>query len=910
MGRERELAAISALLESARAGRSGALVVTGEPGIGKTALLECAVEAATGLLTLWTVGTENEAALSHAGLLTLLSALRHRIDQLPAPQASALGQVLGWNDDAGGAPSPLLVAGATVAMLSAGAAQRPLLVVVDDAQWLDQASATALFFAVRRMRDDPVAFLIATREPLPEQDLPELALHGLGLEDLRQRWPELGAAVATRLLTETRGNPLVLDDLVARLSAAQRAGAAPLPDPLPVPVRPAGVLARRLAGLSEPAARLVLLHACAGPGEEQVVSTAAASVGVLDDHVLDEAIAARALARRGGVVQLEHPLLRTVVFERVGDAERRAAHAALAAAAEETDRSGRHVTAVWHRAAAATGPDEALARALVAVADDRRAGSRAVASLALERASALTSDAETGWAWLARAAEESFLAGDLPRTRTLADRVLATSSSDHVRARVLFVLGTLEEYAGSVTAAASLLAEAADLARGVLQVRVLSELGLTRFRQGDLAGFVACTERISAVADLNDPYQRMLERFGVGWSAALAGDLPVAAPALAEALDLAKARRVTDTQTLMVYQAGVFADDLPGFVRHGAERADQVRRDGLAGLLVSALAMLSGVRATIGDHAGAFADAGEAVELARHLGQVADAASAHERLAWQSAARGLHEAAAESLHASAALLDRAGLSAAAAHHALNAAFCALCRDDLDEVVALLQPRLAVDGGMGEMGEPLGVAPLLVEALVGLGRHEEAAQLSADLDAVTPPGAPPMLEAPRQLCRALTAPDDAAALRAFGAATAAFDAVPDVFEAARVRLLVGSFMRRRGDRREARAMLADAEAAFTRLDLTAWVQKARAERAATGEKARRRESNQVDEPLTSQETRVALLVARGFTNKEVAAHLFLSPRTVETHLAAVFRKRGYRNRAALAAGLLQLPDEPS
>lgn len=169
MGRDTELAAIAALVDRARGGRSGALLVTGEPGIGKTALLECAAESATGLSTRWTVGTENETAIGHAGLLTLLSPLRDRLDRLPGPQAAALGHALGWTD-AGGPPSPLLVAGATVAMLSADAAERPVLVVVDDAHWLDHESATALFFAIRRMRDDPIAFMIGTREPPPGQD--------------------------------------------------------------------------------------------------------------------------------------------------------------------------------------------------------------------------------------------------------------------------------------------------------------------------------------------------------------------------------------------------------------------------------------------------------------------------------------------------------------------------------------------------------------------------------------------------------------------------------------------------------------------------------------------------------------------------------------------------------------------
>ena len=551
--------------------------------------------------------------------------------------------------------------------------------------------------------------------------------------------------VAALLADQTLGNPLVLGDLVPLLSSAQRAGAAPLPVPLPVGARPLGSLAVRLSGLSDDAAHLALLHALAGAGEEHAVEAAAVADGVPLDATLDEALAARVLDREGGRTRLAHPLLRTAVLAHATPAQRRAAHVSLAAASVSL---GRTPAAVWHRAEATTGADDDVARELAALADDRHAGGRALASLALERASTLTTDPAAGLAWLARAAEESFLAGDLPRTRALAERVLAASPSPRVRAEVLSVLGNVEEYAGSLPRAEALLDEAAGLAEGVRAVQVLAELGQARFRLGDLPGYLDCAARIAAAADDADPYQRMLSRFATGWAASLTGNQAVAAPALAEALDLVYERPVTDPQTLTVWQAIVFSSDLPGAMQQASRRLDEVRRDGLAGLLVSALTMHTFMRLAVGDHAGAFANAGEAVELAEHLGQVADASTAHEALAWQSAARGLHDAAAESLARSAQLLEQAGLSSAAAHHALCAAFCALSRDDLDGVVAVLQPRLAIDGGMGLMGEPLGVVPLLVEALVGLGRQDEAADLTRRLDKVTPADAPAILDAPR------------------------------------------------------------------------------------------------------------------------------------------------------------------
>ena len=532
---------------------------------------------------------------------------------------------------------------------------------------------------------------------------------------MHARWPEVVLSVAASLAAETRGNPLVLGELVPLLTEPQRAGAAPLPVPLPVGARPLSSLTHRVSGLSGDAARLVLLHACAGPGEESLVSAAAVGEGLSLEAALDDAVASRALRVADGVSSLAHPLLRSAVLAHATPAERRTAHGALAAAA---DALGRRAPAAWHRAATTVGHDDVLARALADLADDRSLGGRALASQALERAAALCSDAETGLAWLARAADEAFLAGDLARTRALAGRVLAADPSPSTRAEILYVLGVAEEYAGSVPRAAELLAEAASSATGLLAVRTLAELAMTCFRLGDLPATPSAPcgsrrsptrrPRTSGCSPPSPPAGRpRWPATSPPRSAARGGARPGA--------DLAGHRHA---DALGLHRPRLHP---PGRHRraHG-ERIEELRRDGLAGLLVSALTMRTFVRAGAGDHAGAFADAGEAVELAAHLGQVADAATAHEALAWQSAARGLHEAATESLERSAALLEQAGVATAAAHHALNAAYCALSRDDLGAVASILEERIAVDGGIGSMGEPLGSGAMLIEAYVGLG----------------------------------------------------------------------------------------------------------------------------------------------------------------------------------------------
>jgi DNA-binding CsgD family transcriptional regulator len=274
-------------------------------------------------------------------------------------------------------------------------------------------------------------------------------------------------------------------------------------------------------------------------------------------------------------------------------------------------------------------------------------------------------------------------------------------------------------------------------------------------------------------------------------------------------------------------------------------------------------------------------------------------------LAWQHASRGAHDEAAAELNRAAELVERAGTTSVAAHLALARAYCALCRDDLDEVVAILEPRVKTDEGRGALGEVLGVAPLLIEAYVALDRRDEASRLAERFAAVpTPDGRTAALIA---RCQGLTADDDGAAVTAFDSAIVAHtEAFDEPFELARTELLLGSRLRRSGQRAAAREHLRSARERFTAMDLTLWVKRATAELAGTGETLRPR-GHTVDEPLTSQETRVALLVGRGMTNREVAAALFLSPKTVEHHLSSIYRKRGLRSRTELARAIAHQPN---
>ena len=911
VGRDHELARVRALLEATREGATTTLLVEGEPGIGKTTLLEAAQRMATGFRCLWVQGVESELVLAHAGLLQALGSIRDRLAEIPAAQANALSLALGWGPAA--APSErFLVAAAVLSLLAAESERAPVLVLVDDLQWVDRESAAALGFAARRLREDPVCFVWAVRSgsisPEFVQGMPVLTLAGLSRADALALMPDRVAdGVVERLVDDTGGNPLGMLEIARRLTDAQRVGAAPLPNVLPVGDRLGVVYEQQLSGLSTPAWRAVLLSALNRSGTSATVAAALVRDGVDVAAALDEAQDHDVLVRHGAEISFRHPLLRTAVLAMATSAQQRSAHRALAEVLASNPLS---LAGTWHRAEAAAGPDKQLAQDLVRAAEQSRTRQGyAAASAAMERAALLVGDAALTADWIATAAADAFLAGDADRTRSLVARVLDGSNPPRAQGRALFTLGMLEEYAGSVPDAVELLASAAERLDGEHRTRALAELALARFRVNDVAGIGECAARIADAADHNDPEQRMLADFTRGVAATLLGDLATGQVLLKDVTERISRPPLRDDPRSLLFLslASGFLGDPRIAMTVGSYQLSQVRNRGALGVLVPALALFAAGRAWLGDHAGAFADAGEASELGDQLGYAADTAVAVEMLAWQSAARGLHEDADTALKRAKSLTDRAGTTGFAAHQAVTAAFCALCRADPSAAVSLLEARIAADGGVGSMGEPLGVAPYLVEAYVAVGRRDEAIAVAERFAAVTQAEAPPWLRALVARCQALTAEQEEAAVQAYEAALTAHADAPDVFEAARTHLLYGARLRRSGQRVKAREQLRTAHDAFAEMDLTAWVLRAADELAATGAKPRTRRP-QPTEPLTSQETRIALHAAKGMSNKEIAAALFLSPKTVEHHLSSVYRKRGFRSRAELAGSFRPREDD--
>ena len=871
--------------------------------MGKTTMLLAAARRAVGFRCLWARGVESEVVLPHAGLLQALGPLRPELAEIPSAQAAALSVAVGWEPP--GAPSDrFLVAAAVLSLIAAGARRGPVLVLVDDLQWVDRESASALGFAARRLRDDPVCFVWAGRSG----QLPVDVVHGLPVAALARMTPTDARAllrdrvtdrVTDRLVEDTGGNPLAMLEIAQRLTDAQRVGSAPMAEAPAVGDRLLHLYGERLAELSAPARRAVLLTALNRSGSSSAVAAALTREDLDVATALDEATDHGILVRSGGELGFRHPLLRSAALTQASATEQRSAHRTLAAVLATDPDS---IAGTWHRAEAVVGPDQPLALDLVRLAGRTRSRQGyASASIAMERAAQLSDDPVRIAGWLAIAAADAFAAGDTGRTRALAARVLNAPGDDRALGLAQFTLGMLEEYAGSVPASVELLASAAARLGGAERTEALAELALARFRLNDVAGVIGCAEAIGAVADTEDPRQRMLADFTRGFAAVVGGEPATGGVLLRRTVEQIAGPSLRDDPRSLVHLAlaGGFLGD-PGLVMSlGLHQLNQARARGGLGVLVPALTLAASARAWLGDHAGAFADAGEAVELGEQLGYAAEVAVALEMLAWQSAARGRHEEARAALERARTLTDRAGTTAVAAHHAMTAAFCALCRADPTAAVSILEARLSADGGVGSMGEPLGVAPDLVEAYLAVGRRDEAVDLADRFAAATPTAAAPWLRALAARCCGLTAPDQETADQAFRAAFAAHAEAPDHFEAARTRLLHGAQLRRVGQRVRARVQLDAALDAFTAMDLTAWVRRAAEELSATGAKPRGRRV-QTEESLTAQETRVALHAADGMTTKDIAAALFLSPRTVEHHLSSVYRKRGVRTRTELAA----------
>src|SRR3954452_6886279 len=464
-GRVAECAALARLLDEARASHSGVLVLRGEPGLGKSALLEEAMERAVGFRVLRAVGVESEAQLAFAGLHQLLRPAFYLIGRLPDPQAAPLGGAFGLSAE--GTDNRFVLSIAVLSLLSEACEEGPVLCVVDDAHWLDRPSADALRFCSRRLGAEGVAVLIAAGEDAARSfdapDLPELRLEGLDAESAGRLLVEragspIAAGVLERLTAETEGNPLALTELPHVLSAEQLAGRGPLPEPLPIGADLKRSFLERVALLAPDSQAALLFVAAAGAGDSAAVSRAARSAGV-DLRMLAPAEAAGFVRMGASGVEFRHPLVRSAIYGGAGQDERRAVHRALADALDDEAHADRRA---WHLAAASVGPDGAVADELERSAE--RAGHRGghgAAMAALERAAELSLDDEDRARRLAVGADAAWRAGLPERAVALLERATRVAEQPEVRAELDQLYGVIAHGSGVPAEGVGMLLQAA-----------------------------------------------------------------------------------------------------------------------------------------------------------------------------------------------------------------------------------------------------------------------------------------------------------------------------------------------------------------------------------------------------------------------------------------------------------------
>ncbi|MFE7411856.1 helix-turn-helix transcriptional regulator [Streptomyces laurentii] len=912
-GRREECQALDEVVAATRAGRSQVLVLRGEAGVGKSALLEYLAEDAAGCRVLRAVGVESEMELAFAGLHQLCAPLLGHLDRLPEPQRDALSVAFGLR--AGGAPDRFLVGLAVLSLLAEVAEEQPLVCVVDDAQWLDRVSAQTLAFVARRLLAERVALVCAVRmsEPAtggdPWTGLREVVVQGLRDDDagalLESLVPgRLDERVRDRIVAETRGNPLALLELTRGLTSAELAGGFGLPDARPLASRIEQSYLRQIGALSDQA-RLLLLVAAAEPvGDVPLLRRAAVRLGI----GAEAAAAAKAagLIEFGARLRFRHPLVRSAAYRAADPALRREVHRALAEATDpETDSDRR----VWHRAHAAFEPDEALAGELERSAGRAEArGGLAAAAAFLRRATELTPDAAVRGARAAAAAQATFEAGaPNPALALLSaaelsplDKALQARLA-RLRARIVLARRRGGEALPLLLDAGARLARVGD---GEARAAYLDAIGAAVFagrldgipirEVAEAARSAPCPPHPPQPADL------LLDGLAMWFAESCTEGAPLVKAALA-AFRRAAGRSGDEDVMRWLWLTWLVAGDLWDDETWEALTTRAVRSARATGAL-NFLPLALGYRAAVHVHAGDFALASalvdESAALTEATGQSPMAYPSLLLIAW----RGDDDRAAELLESAAAWATTWGEGRA---------------------IGLKDYLLAVlHNGLGRYQDALAHARHSVEhedlAVTGFALFE---LVEAGARGDTPEAAEAAAAALRRLeLRARAAGTDwalgvlarSAALLAEGPAADRLyrEAVEHLGRSrvavhlARTHLVYGEWLRRENRRVDAREQLRTAYEMLRGFGATAYAERARRELLATGETLRRTtvEVRDPREALTAQEAQIARLAADGMTNSEIGAELFISPRTVEWHLRKVFTKLDVNSRNKLHTAL--------
>jgi DNA-binding CsgD family transcriptional regulator len=901
-GRDPERVRIGELLEGARASRSAVLVISGEPGVGKSALLEDARDQAGDMRVLSGAGVESEAQLPFAALHQIVRPVLEHVESLPQPQAAALRGALGLA--AGGGEDRFLVSLAVLSLLAEAAEDRPLLCLVDDAQWLDDASADALVFVARRLEAEGIVMLFGARDGdvrrFEAPGLPDLQLGGLDLSAAgtlidRSAGVELSSELRGRLVAETGGNPLALLELSSALSEAQLSGAETVLAPIPVSARVEHAFLARVNRLPEETQTLLLVASADDSGELATVLRASAQLGA-EAVALDEAEQAGLVHVRGTRLELRHPLVRSAVYQAAPLSKRQAVHGALANVLDgEADADRR----AWHRAAASVEADPSVGEELEEAAERaRRRSGFAAASLAFERAATLTTDEDQRARRLTSAAENAWLAGRVERALMLLEAARPLVSEPIQRADIDRFLGLIEMTRGVPADACQLLLRAATEVApsdGGRALQLLNIAGLAAAYAGDREAAVAIGRLAGDLHMEEPPFVRMLAQLLVGLGAHADEEFADAASRLRVALELAEEldddAAKEPVALLFAGRAALYLGDDQATYRTHHEAAARARASGALSIVTQILPRLAITELWAGRWASGSANAREGVQLAREIGQHDLVAQQLVLLALIAALRGSEDEcrslAAESRELASA--RQLGIVLELAHWALALLELGLGRAEeaLRRCREISSTLVVFWGGLDR-----------IEAAIRAGEPETARAWLDVLEPWAESSASAWGRAVALHCRALLSDDERESERLFLEALDAHADASRPFEHARAELAYGEFLRRARRRVEARDHLRAALDRFETLGATLWAERARVELRASGQTARKRDPS-TRNTLTEQELQIARFVAEGRTNREVAAQLFLSPRTIDFHLRNVYRKLGITSRTALA-----------
>jgi DNA-binding CsgD family transcriptional regulator len=899
-GRQAEQRAIDNLLASAREGRSAAVVVRGEAGMGKTALLDYAAVGADGMLVLRAVGIETEAELAFAGLHLLLRPVLDHIEALPGPQATALHGALGLSEI--GSQDPFLTRLAVLSLMSDLAEDRPVLCLIDDAHWLDRASADALLFTARRLEAEGVVMVLAARvgpPPFTTPGLCDLTLAPLDSDQasqlLEERAGHLASALRGRVLAEADGNPLALVELAAAVTADSAAAGT---GPLPVTHSVQELYADQIARLGEPTASLLLLAAAEATGDLALVLSAA--------KVLGTGAEALAAAERAGLVAVDqirltfrHPLVRAASYHSAPLAARQAAHRALAAALDgQPDPDGRRT---WHLAATASERDEGVAAELDQVAErSRTRGGYAAVSAAYERAAQLTPGNEARARRLLAAATSAADAGQIGRAERLVGQAQQLTGDALLLAEIALLRtaqvtgdrrARIAELAAAVAAIADRYPERAFtmLCVALGAAPALTDPELSRMNRTLLSQLDNLP--LPPDARLRPIYKAVVQRSRL-YSGDHSANIYVIRDCVAEIRE--NPAKAPPPERISACLLAFWLGDHDALAEISAVLVADCRRQGMLGWLPGALQGLTFAQILRGEWAQARASAMEGLRL-QEMGQSQHTAFLAGTLGVLAAHTGDEDGCRTWL----ADYGRLGGAALVQENYQRFLFGLLDLGNGKFSAALERLAKLLDTWWRDTDEFV-FLPDLVEAAARCGDLDQAHRALAKFEAWANLVGQPWAFAVAHRCRALVS-DAASAEMHYRAAVDGHHQDGRPFEHARALLLYGEWLRRQRRRSEARAQLTAAHEIFEDLGAACWIRRAAKELAAIG-------AAPADTParpagvlsrLTPQELQVVQLAATGLSNRGIGAQMFLSPRTVGYHLYKAYPKLGVTSRAELA-----------